>query len=126
MADHLPVFFRVYGGVPDVWLNDTIPEAERAIFLMSNSQLQMLLVDASKPAGRGLYDASMVSHPVERQREGVPRLIMGDSVLVGEREIPGSFHRLMRRALGAGGLGWPEIAGIPEALALIPEGVRND
>lgn len=126
IQQHLPVFFQVYGGVPDVWVNDSVPESERALYLMSNQQLTILLVDATKTVGRALYDSSMVSHPVTEEREGVPRLIVGDTVLVGEREIPGSFHQMMRRALERGGQDWPAIAGLPEALAVLPDSVLRE
>jgi hypothetical protein len=126
MSQHLPVFFQIYGGTPDVRMNDSIPDREQAFYLMSSSKLEMLLVDATKPDGGSLYEASMVTHPVEERRKGVPRLILGDSVLVGETEIPGSFHRFVRRALADGGLDWPEIPGLPEALAVIPKPAGRD
>jgi hypothetical protein len=126
MSQHLPIFFQIYGGTPDVWMNDSVPENRRAFYLMSNGQLEMLLVDATKPDGGLLYEASMVTHPVEERRRGVPRLILGDSVLVGETEIPGSFHRFVRRALAESGLDWPEIPGLPEALAAIPEAATRN
>jgi hypothetical protein len=126
MAQHLPIFFQIYGGVPDVWVNDSVPENQRAFYVMSNGQLTMLLVDATKTSGGVLYEASLETHPVEERRKGVPRLIVGDSVLVGETEIPGSFHRFIRRALEQGGVGWPEIPGLSEALAVIPENVRGN
>jgi hypothetical protein len=126
IQQYLPVFFQVYGGVPDVWVNDSVPERERALFLMSNRQLTILLIDATKPVGRALYDSSMVSYPVTKEREGVPRLILGDTVLVGEREIPGRFHQLMRRALARGGQDWPAIAGLAEALSVMPDSIVRE
>jgi hypothetical protein len=126
MSQHLPVFFQIYGGTPDVRMNDSVPENRRAFYLMSNGKLEMLLVDATTPDGGSLYEASMVTHPVEERRKGVPRLILGDDVLVGETEIPGSFHRLVRRALAESGLDWPDIPGLPEALAAIPEAATRN
>jgi len=102
ISQYLPVFFQIYGGTPDVRMNDSIPDREQTFYLMSNGELEILLVDATKPDGGLLYEASMVTHPVSERRKGVPRLILGDSVLVGETEIPGSFHRFVRRALAAG------------------------
>lgn len=127
MRQHLPIFFQIYGGgTPDVRMNDSIPDREQAFYLMTNGQLEMLLVDATKRDGGLLYEASMVTHPVSERRKGVPRLILGDSVLVGETEIPGSFHRFARRALAEGGLDWPEVPGLSEALALIPKAATRD
>jgi len=126
ISQYLPVFFQIYGGTPDVRMNDSIPDREQTFYLMSNGELEILLVDATKPDGGLLYEASMVTHPVSERRKGVPRLILGDSVLVGETEIPGSFHRFVRRALAAGGLDWPEIPGLQDALAFIPKAATRD
>ncbi len=120
MTQDLPVFFRIYGGRPRLRIDSTVPEQERALFLLSNGQLEILMVDASRPAGAALYQASMASHPVEPAREGVPRLIVGDSVLVGSLEIPARLHRLIREAQAGGGLDWPAITGLEEAMAGLP------
>ncbi len=120
MTQDLPVFFRIYGGRPRLRIDSTVPERERALFLLSNGQLEILMVDASRPAGAALYQASMASHPVEPAREGVPRLIVGDSVLVGSLEIPARLHRLIREAQAGGGLDWPAITGLEEAMAGLP------
>jgi uncharacterized membrane protein len=42
----------------------------------------------------------------------VPRLLCGDSVLVGSEEIPERFPSLVERGLAAGGIGWPAIEGL--------------
>jgi len=111
ISQDLPIFFQVYGGEPRV------TEAGSYLALVTNGELEMLFVDASQPEGLALYRESFVTHPVSEDRTGVPRLIVGDSVLVGEVEIPGRLHAIIRAGLAAGGIPWPAIPGLADAVA---------
>jgi uncharacterized membrane protein len=51
----------------------------------------------------------------------VPRLVVGDRYLVGSREIPEEFPGIVEAGLSAGGIDWPGIPGMAEALAAIPQ-----
>ncbi len=84
-------------------------------------QLQILQVDVSVPNGQALYQAVITKFNLPQERWGVPSLIVGDVVLVGGDEIPAQFPGLVAQRLAAGGTAWPEIAGLPELLALSPE-----
>jgi uncharacterized membrane protein len=110
ITEDLPIFFEVYGGAP----RESLQGAHLA--LVSNGTLAILFVDASVPAGTALYDSSLVSHPVGADRRGVPRLIVGDSVMVGSVEIPQRLHAIVRAGLAGGGTEWPDIPGLAEAL----------
>jgi uncharacterized membrane protein len=111
ISQDLPVFFQVYGGNPSV--TEPVPH----LALASNGQLEILFVDASWREGGALYEASMASHPVGRDRMGVPRMIVGDSVLVGSYEIPTHLHDIIRKGLAIGGIDWPAIGGLAEVVA---------
>lgn len=113
--EHLPVIFQRYGGDPIVTF-----DANRALHDVSNGQLEILLVDVSKMEGYPLYAASTQRYNIPRERQGVPRMIVGDNVLVGSIEIPTLLPRLIDRALAGESIGWPEIDGLPRALTLIP------
>jgi uncharacterized membrane protein len=125
ISQDLPVFFQVYGGTP------TVTEPGPDLALASNGRLEILFVDASLRTGGELYEASMVSHPVSRDRTGVPRMIIGDQVLVGSYEIPTRLHDIIRNGLANGGIDWPAIAGLPElvsrltAVAAAPGGMAT-
>ena len=120
IQDHLPIFFGIYGGEPTIYLDESLPESERCLFLFSNGQLEILLIDASRECGTELYMASTFAQRIPPQRSGVPRLVMGETVLVGGAEIPSRFHDLMRQAQANGGLGWPSIPGLDSVVAGLP------
>jgi uncharacterized membrane protein len=119
MTQDLPTFFQVYGGRPQVLMNQEVPEPARFAFLVTNGQLQILMVDASRPEGGMLYQASLDSYPTEPRRLGVPRLIVGDEVLVGSVEIPSRLHGKISTGLESGGTEWPTIAGLEEVIATL-------
>jgi uncharacterized membrane protein len=120
IQDHLPIFFGMYGGEPTIYLDESLPENERCLYLFSNGRLEILLIDATRECGTSLYLASNVAQQIPPQRGGVPRFVMGETVLVGAAEIPSRFHDLMREAQANGGLGWPAIPGLDSAVAGFP------
>ena len=117
ITEYLPVLFRNHGGVPRVLVDTTVPEAERVAYLFTNGRLEILVVNAALPRGNALYEASTVSHNVSPVRSGVPRLVIGDTVLVGSLEIPEQTDELVQQAMARGGLGWPSVAGLEEVVA---------
>ncbi|MBN1486598.1 MAG: vitamin K epoxide reductase, partial [Anaerolineae bacterium] len=77
-------------------------------------QLDILEIDASTPDGQVLYEESTEVFNIPDNRQGVPRLIVGDTVMVGSREIPEQFPVLVEQSLAAGGIGWPAITGLDD------------
>jgi uncharacterized membrane protein len=104
IRDVLPQVFARFGGEPRFLQGD-------AAHLLSNGQLEVLLVDGSHPDGFALYQSSAEALRIPPGRIGVPRLVCGDSVLVGSEEIPARFPDLVSRGLAAGGIGWPAVGG---------------
>jgi uncharacterized membrane protein len=111
ISQDLPVFFDVYGGAPEV------TGGAPGLALVSNGTLAILFVDAANPAGGPLFDASFESHTVGAERRGVPRMIVGDEVMIGSLEIPGRLHGIIRAGLAKGGIPWPRIPGLDQATA---------
>ncbi len=83
-------------------------------------QLQILGVDVSKPVGQQLYQNVITYFNLSSQRRGVPTLVVGETVLVGSVEIPQQFPQIIADGLVAGGIGWPEIPGLHEAVPNLP------
>jgi uncharacterized membrane protein len=79
-------------------------------------QLQIVLVDVSQQQGAILYEAAVVQYHLE-DRVGVPTLIVADTALVGSAEIPERFPALVDELLAAGGVDWPDVPGLAEAMA---------
>ncbi len=78
-------------------------------------RLQIMAIDTSQSAGLLLYNAAVQRYQIQRQ--GVPTLVVGDVVLVGGREIPEQFPSLVEEGLAAGGIGWPDIPGLAQAVS---------
>jgi len=120
IQDQLPIFFNIYGGEPRVWMDRSVADVERSLYLMYNQQLEILLVDVTRPLGGRLFIADLESHGIPPEQGSVPRMVFGNNVLIGGLEIPSRFHPLMRRALAAGGLDWPAIPGLVELTTAFP------
>ncbi|MGD8699545.1 MAG: vitamin K epoxide reductase family protein [Gemmatimonadales bacterium] len=116
----LPVIFQRFGGEARVWFDQERPRDQVALYLVTNGQVEILLVDASIAGGNELYMASQEALNIPNNRRGVPRLVVGDHVLVGSLEIPEIFPGIVEEGLAAGGIDWPDIAGMDQALAAFP------
>jgi uncharacterized membrane protein/glutaredoxin len=79
-------------------------------------QLQIVGVDTTQPGGQALYQAAIERYDIPEERRGVPTLILGDTVLVGSLEIPEQLPGLIEQYLAQGGVDWPDIPGLVEAL----------
>jgi uncharacterized membrane protein len=79
------------------------------------SALIIAEVDASEEQGNALYRAAVEIY--EPEMVGVPMLIIDDRVLIGSAQIPSELPGLIDTYLEAGGLGWPDIPGIEDAVA---------
>jgi hypothetical protein len=79
--------------------------------------LQIVGIDVSGPAGQTLYQATIANYQIPEDRRGVPTLVIGETVLVGSQEIPEKFPGLIEAGLATGGVGWPDIPGLAQALA---------
>ena len=122
--EHLPGIFEQFGGEPTVLFDDTVPPEEVAFFEMTNGTLAILLVDGSVEAG-----AIMFAEDSERlaiDRPGVPRLDIADIYLVGSAQIPTEFPGIIEEGLANGGIPWPDVPGLEEALATIPGSSEAD
>lgn len=86
-------------------------------------QLQVIGIDTSQQAGSDLYQATIDMYEVPPPRQGVPTLVVGDTVLVGDIEIPGQFPDLVEEGLAGDGIDWPAIPGLLEVLP--PEALED-
>ncbi len=72
-------------------------------------QLQIMAIDVGRPEGAQLYDFAVMRYKIPTERKGVPALIVGDTVLVGSGEIPEQFPGIVKDALAADGIPWPDL-----------------
>jgi uncharacterized membrane protein len=93
-------------------ITDTLPP----LFAQYGAQLQIVGVDTTSAQGQALYAAAIEQLRIPAERQGVPLLIVGDSVLVGSLEIPERLPELIEHHLAQGGVDWPAIPGLHDAL----------
>jgi len=83
------------------------------------NQLQIIGVDVSTDGGNQLFMATLGYFGLERA--GVPFLVIGDMYLIGSVDIPGKLPGLIEQHVANGGVGWPPLPGLAEAMALAAE-----
>jgi len=124
ITEDLPPLYEAYGGVENVQTltsvpaNDTELELENSygpgLVLIKGVQLQILYVNVALPIGQSLYTQTGEMYDVP---DGVPRLVVGDTALVGSVDIPGQFPVIVETGIQNGGIDWPELDGLDQALA---------
>ncbi len=75
-------------------------------------QLQILMIDVTTDGGRELYLSAADSVPIPEDKRGVPALVVGDKLLVGDKQIPEELPGIIEQGLAAGGIDWPAIPGL--------------
>jgi cytochrome c biogenesis protein CcdA/glutaredoxin len=75
-------------------------------------QLEVRTIEISDPDNYPLWVAAMEAFQVPPERQGVPMLFIGDTVLIGSREIPEQLPGLIEQHLAAGGVDYPSIPGL--------------
>ncbi len=118
--DVLPGIFEEYGGEPEVFYDDTLLADEVAFYEMTNGTLDILFADLSTDDAIALYEADTERLSVPDEQLGVPRLVVEDVYYVGSQEIPDALPGLIEDGLARGGIPWPDIPGISEAIASVP------
>lgn len=94
-----------------------ITEVLPSIMDKHGEQFMIVGVNTADPGGQTLYQAAIEHFAIPPERRGVPTLIIGETVLVGSGEIPDQLPGLVETHLAQGGLDWPAIPGLREALA---------
>jgi uncharacterized membrane protein len=88
------------------------------LFEQYGDQLQIIGIDVTQPDGQKLFLAALQMFRLERS--GVPLLVVGNIYLIGSLDIPEQFPVLIETYLAQGGMDWPPIPGLREAMG-IPE-----
>lgn len=90
------------------------------------SQLQIFGVNTYTEEGGALYGAYVEAYDVPSEMQGVPALIVGDQYLIGSGQIPAEFPGIIEEGLQAGGIDWPPIQGLTEAIEGASDPGSND
>ena len=89
-----------------------LPELDK----IYGSQLQIFGVNTYTEEGSALYGNYVAIYEVPEEMQGVPALVVGDDYMVGSGEIPARFPSIVEEGLAAGGIDWPPIEGLEEAM----------
>jgi uncharacterized membrane protein len=76
------------------------------------NKLVIVPVNVISAAGGKIYEKALERFRVSEDRIRVPTLIIGETFLVGNIEIPEKFPGLIDAALSKGGLAWPDLPGL--------------
>jgi uncharacterized membrane protein len=118
--DVLPGVFEQFGGEPSVFFDETLSPEDVAFYEMTNGTLDILFADVQVGAAANLYEADTARLAIPNNRLGVPRLDVLDDYYVGSAEIPEALPGIIETGIAAGGIPWPDIPGIEEAIASVP------
>ncbi len=81
------------------------------------AQLEIAKLELSEvPKNYEVWLEALESYEVPENRRGVPMLFIGDTVLVGSREIPEQLPGLIEQHLAVGGVGYPDVPGLEDVL----------
>jgi uncharacterized membrane protein len=106
----------------EVVITETLPP----LFETYGDQLQIVGIDITTPGGQTLYLSALEALGVPEDQRGVPKLMLGQTVLTGSRDIPEQLPGLIEAGLAAGGVDWPAIPGLAEALAGVATGAAPE
>jgi uncharacterized membrane protein len=81
------------------------------------NQLQIFGVNTYTEIGNTLFLNAVNAYGIPEERQAVPTLIVGDYVLVGSREIPDLLPGIIEQGLENGGIDWPAIPGLEQAMS---------
>jgi uncharacterized membrane protein len=87
------------------------------LFEKYGDQLQIMGVSIADAAGAELFSAAVDKFNIPAEQRGVPLLVVSDVYLVGSVEIPARLPALIEQYLAAGGVDWPDIPGLAQAVA---------
>ncbi len=79
-------------------------------------RLQIASINVMTEEGGALYTATLDHFSVPQEGRGVPTLVVGSKVLVGSDEIPEKLPGIVEHGLAAGGMDWPDVPLLKQAL----------
>lgn len=97
-----------------------IQESLPPLFAKYSTQLEIVGIDVTNQEGAMLHQTAITQFQIPESRLGVPTLIIDNTVLVGSIEIPEQFPGLIEYYLSQGGVDWPNLPGLADAVAAPP------
>lgn len=89
-------------------MTEDLPPLQRTY----DGQLDILEIDTFTEEGFALYKTAVETFKIPEDRQGVPTMIVGETILVGSLEIPGQLPGIIVNGLASGGIDWPQLPGL--------------
>jgi len=125
--EDLPPMISAYGGTPTVYYVPPPPEEEAygpSVLGMYGETIEILYINTMTDLGQTLFREAIARYQIPGERQAVPTMVISETILVGSGEIPDQFMELVNLAIGHGGIDWPDLPSLPDAidkLILAPE-----
>lgn len=113
--DELPVvraalFYSPTCGHCRIVIEETLPP----LLKQYGSQLEIIGVDITQPQGQALFLSAIQWFNLDSA--GVPFLVVGNEYMIGSVDIPQKFPALIESYLAEGGVDWPDVPGLKDAI----------
>ena len=99
-------------------INDVLPTLDEQY----GSQLVIFGFNTYTEIGNQIFNNVIDTYGIPPERQAVPTLIIGDQVLVGGSEIPEYLPAIIEGGLANGGIDWPAIPGLEQAMLDVESG----
>lgn len=119
---HAVLFYSPTCGHCAQIIEQVLPELDRQY----GSQLVIYGVNTYSETGNTLFTNYVELFDVSEDRQAVPTLVVGDQVLLGSSEIPDLFPGIIEEGLKNGGIDWPAIDGLTEAMESSTDGTEEE
>jgi uncharacterized membrane protein len=110
---HAVLFYSPTCGHCKIVIEDVLP----ALDAEYGSQLQIYGINTHTEIGNQLFGNFVNQYNIAPDDQVVPALLVGDQVLFGSNDIPKMLPEIIEEGLKSGGIPWPQLAGLPEAMA---------
>jgi len=119
---HAVLFYSTTCGHCAQVIEEVLPDLDRQF----GSQLVIFGVNTHSEMGNELFSNYIESFNIPDDKQAVPTLVVGDQYLIGSSEIPLIFPGIIEEGLKNGGIGWPAIDGLIEAMESSTEDTPDD
>lgn len=97
-------------------INEVLPEMDQQF----GTQLVIFGVNTYTEEGNTLFTNYIEAFEVAPEDQAVPTLVIGDQVLIGSADIPNFLPGIVEDGLASGGIDWPAIPGLLDAINQVP------
>jgi uncharacterized membrane protein len=110
---HAVLFYSPTCGHCKIVIEEVLPDLDARY----GSQFQVYAVNTHTEIGNQLYGNFVTANNIPAEEQGVPMLLVDDQILVGSLDIPELLPGIIDQGLSDGGIPWPELEGLQEAMA---------